>query len=98
VLGILITLAVLGFMKQFTRSTMAITCIGIAFGFSLVVILTSDQTLRLGDRLAWMAINGIITSAVSYALARMIYRRRLIWAEPKVQKETGEEPVAEDNS
>lgn len=96
-LGIVIILAVLGFMKQFTRSTMAVTCIGIAFGFSLVVILTSDQSLRPREMLTWMAINGIITSAVSYALARLIYRRRLIWAEPKVQKETSEEPVSEDN-
>jgi hypothetical protein len=98
VLGILIVLAVLGFMKRFTRSRMAFTCIGIAFGFSLVVILTADQSLGPGEKLAWMAINGIITSAVSYALARLIYRRRLIWAEPKVQKEIGEEPVSEDNN
>ena len=96
-LGILIVLAVLGFMKKFTRSTMAFTCIGIAFGFSLVVILTADQSPGPGEKLAWMAINGIITSAVSYALARLIYRRRLIWAEPKAQKETGEEPVSEDS-
>jgi RsiW-degrading membrane proteinase PrsW (M82 family) len=77
---------------------MALTCIAIAFGFSLVVILTSNPKPRPGEMLVWMAINGIITSAVSYALARLIYRRRLVWAAPKAQKETSEEPVAQDNS
>ena len=95
-LGILIILVVLGFMKRLTRSTMAFTCIGIAFGFSLVVILISDQSVRPGQRLAWMAINGMITSAVSYALARLIYRNRLRWADPNVQGEVDKEAVSED--
>ena len=97
-LGILIILAVLGLMKQFTRSTMAFVCIGIAFGFSLVVMLASDPSSGPGARLAWMAMNGIITSAISYALARLIYRKRLIWAEPTVQEEANEESVSEDKN
>lgn len=97
-LGVVIILMVLGFMKRFTRSTMAFTCIGIAFGFSLVVILTSDQSLRPGEMFAWIAINGMITSAVSYALARLIYRKRLRWAEPNVQGEADEKAVSEDNN
>lgn len=96
-LGILIILAVLGLMKQFTRSRLAFTCIGIAFSFSLVVMLASDQSPKPGARLAWMVMNGMITSAISYALARLIYRKRLIWAAPTVQEEASEESISEDN-